>query len=55
MSKKLYINTTVRLVVRTDDDTDVDTLMENMDYSFSSEDGEMEDTELRSWELKDTK
>ena len=56
MSKKVYVTVETRLIIRCNDDTDVNGLLENMDYNFTSMsyDAEIE-TEIKGWEITDSK
>lgn len=56
MARKIYINVTVRLIIRADEDQNIDEVLENMDYNFAASndvDADIEDTEIKSWELVD--
>jgi hypothetical protein len=57
MNKKVYVTVETRLVIRCNDDTDINWLLENMDYNFTSMsyDAEIEDTEIKGWEVTDSK
>ena len=55
MSRKVYIKVVTRLIVRVDDGQEIDEVMENMDYNFQSDDADVEDTEIRNWEVIDSK
>jgi len=56
MARKVYVNVTVRLIIRTDEDQNIDEVLENMDYNFTaseSDDADIEGTEITDWELVD--
>jgi hypothetical protein len=57
MSKKVYVTVETRLIIRCNDDVDVNGILENMDYDFTSKsyDAEIEDTEIKGWEVTDSK
>ena len=57
MSRKVYVNVTARLIIRANDDQNIEDVLENMDYSFTSQsDGaDIEDTEITDWEITDSK
>lgn len=57
MSRKVYVNVTTRLIIRADEDVEIEGVLENMDYGFTSQtDGaEIEDTEIQDWEITDSK
>lgn len=56
--RKVYVNVNVRLIIRADDDQDIEQVLENMDYGFSAPtwvDADIEETELTEWKIKDSK
>ncbi len=56
MARKVYVNVTVRLIIRADEGQSIDEVLENMDYNFKaseSDDADIEDTEISDWELVD--
>ena len=55
--RKVYIEVISRIIVRANDDQSIDEVLENMDYNFiSNSDGaDIEDMEIRDWEVKDSK
>lgn len=56
MARKIYVNVTVRLIIRADEDQNIDEVLENMDYNFTaseSDNADIEDTEITDWELVD--
>jgi len=56
MARKVYVNVTVRLIIRADEGQSIDEVLENMDYNFTaseSDDADIEDTEITDWELVD--
>jgi len=57
MNKKVYVTVETRLIIRCNDDVDVNGILENMDYDFTSKsyDAEIEDTEIKGWEVTDSK
>jgi len=57
MSRKVYVRVITRLIIDMDEGIEVDEVLENMDYDFtSSTDGaEIVDTEIMEWEVTDSK
>ena len=57
MSRKIYATVTVSMIVRTDDDTKVSDIFDEMDYSFSDTTGKatIEDTNIEDVEITDSK
>ena len=57
MPRKVYTEVTVRLIIDMDESESVDSVIENMDYEFTSNnDGaDIVDMEIRSHEVKDSK
>ena len=55
--RKVYVDVTVRLIIRADEGVDVNGVLENMDYNFTSQsDGaNIEDTEIQDWVITDSK
>ena len=55
--RKVYVNVSVRLIIRADEGQDINNVLENMDYSFTSQsDGaDIEETEIKDWEITDSK
>ena len=55
--RKVYVEVTTRLIIRMDDDADLDDILSNMDYEFSSnnDDADIEDMEIRGHEVMDVK
>jgi len=55
--RKVYVTVTTRLIIRADEGTDVNEVLENMDYDFTSQtdSAEIEDTEIRDWDITDSK
>jgi hypothetical protein len=56
--RKDYVTVTARLVIRVDDDNVKTTeVLENMDYSFASTNrgAEIEETEIRDWEIEESR
>ena len=54
MARKVYVNVTVRLIIRADEGQSIDEVLQNMDYNFTaseSDDADIEDTEITDWEL----
>ena len=54
--RKMYIDVTVRLIIRADEDQNIDEVLENMDYNFTastSDNADIEGTEITGWELVD--
>lgn len=57
MARKVYVEAKVKLIVRADDDADIDNVLSEMDYSFSDTTGkaDIEDTEILDWDITDSK
>jgi len=55
--RKVYVEVTTRLIIRADDEQPIDEVLENMDYAFYSQSkgANIEDTEIRDWEVTDSK
>lgn len=55
--RKVYVTVTTRLIIRADDNVNIEDVLENMDYSFTANtDGaDIEDTEIQDWEVTDSK
>ena len=57
MSRKVYVNVTVRLVIRADEGVDISNVIDEADYSFMSNNpgADIEDTEIVNTEITDSK
>jgi hypothetical protein len=57
MDRKVYVNVTVRLIIRADEGIDINNVLEDMEYDFTSqtEGADIEDTEVQDWEITDSK
>lgn len=57
MSRKVYVEVTTRIIMRMEEGIDVDDVISEMDYEFNSrtEGVDFEDTEIRDYEVKDSK
>ena len=54
--KKSYVDVTVRLIIRYDEDQNIEDVLENMDYDFTALSGaDIEDMEITSWQITDSK
>lgn len=55
--RKVYVTVTTRLIIRADEDQNIDEVLENMDYNFTSlSDGAViEYSEITDWEIQDSK
>ena len=55
--RKVYVEVTSRLIIDMDDGTEVTEVLENMDYNFTSQtdSADIVDTEIRDWEVQDSK
>ena len=55
--RKVYVTVSTRLIIRANNDVDINGVLENMDYSFTSqtEGADIEDTEIRDWDITDSK
>jgi hypothetical protein len=59
MTRKVYVEVKVKLLIRADDDTSIaEDVMAELDYNFTAPEGsgaDIEDTEILDWEIKDSK
>ena len=57
MSRKVYVTVTTRLIIRADEGVDIDEVIQEMDYDFTSqtEGADIEDTEITDYEITDSK
>lgn len=57
MSRKVYVEVKTRLIINIDEGTEVSEVIEEMSYDFDSRtDGaDIEDVEIRDFEVKDSK
>lgn len=57
MSRKVYVKIESGLIINMDEGIEVSEVLENMDYNFISQtDGaDIIDTEIRDWEVEDSK
>jgi len=57
MSRKVYVEVTSRLIIHMDEGIEVSEVLENMDYNFTyvEDRAEIVDTEIRDWEITDSK
>jgi len=55
--RKVYVDVTVRLIIRADEGVEINGVLETMDYNFTSQsDGaNIEDTEIQDWVITDSK
>lgn len=55
--RKVYVDVQVRLIIRQDEGVETTEVLENMDYNFSDQTGQatIEDTEIRDWQVTDSK
>ena len=55
--RKVYVNVTVRLVIRADEGVDISNVIDEADYSFKSNNpgADIEDTEIVNTEITDSK
>jgi len=55
--RKMYVTVTTRLIIRADEGVEINGVLENMDYDFTSQtDGaDIEDTEIQDWNVTDSK
>ena len=53
MDRKVYVNVTTKLIFRVDEGQSIYEVLENMDYSFTSdsENAEILETEILDWEI----
>jgi len=57
MSRKVYVNVVTRLIINMDEGVDVDDVIADMDYNFSSstDNADIIDTEIRDYNVLDSK
>ena len=55
--RKVYVEIKVKLIIRADEDVDVQGVLDDMDYNFSStsEGADIEDSEVMEYDIKDSK
>ena len=55
--RKVYVDVTVRLIIRADEGVEINGVLETMDYNFTSQsDGaNIEYTEIQDWVITDSK
>ena len=55
--RKVYVTAKVRLIIQQDDGVETSAVMDELDYDFSSQtDGaEITETEIKDWEVEDSK
>lgn len=55
--RKVYVNVMTRLIIRANDGVDIEEVLSDMDYDFTSqtEGADIEDTEIKEWEITDSK
>ena len=58
--RKVYVEVMTRLIIRVDEGVDVSDVLSEMDYDFKVADfdkdrAEIEDMEIRDWDIKDSK
>ena len=59
-TRKVYVTTTTKLIVELEEGKDINDVLNNMDYSFTLDDSDMEDAtildiEIMDWEVVDSK
>lgn len=57
MSRKMYVNVTVRLIIDADEDIQLSEVIQEMDYNFAflGDGAFIEDSEILDYELNDSK
>jgi len=57
MSRKVYVDVRARLIIQADEGVDISEVLAEMEYDFTSNtDGaDIEDTEIKDWEIIDSK
>jgi len=55
--RKVYVDVKVRLIIRANKGIDINEVLEEMDYDFISntDNAEIEDTEIKDWDITDSK
>jgi len=55
--KKSYVDVTVRLIIRSNEDQDLNEVLEDMEVEFTDQTGgaDIEDIEVRDWVVTDSK
>ena len=53
--KKLYVYVSTRLVIEMEDDVEIDEVLQDMDYNFTStmDEAKITDTEIQDWHIHD--
>ena len=57
MARKVYVNVSVRLIIEVEEGIEIDEVISEMDYNFTSntDDADITDTEIREHEIVDSK
>lgn len=57
MARKVYVNVTTRLIIEVEEGVEIDDVIQDMDYNFTSktDNAEIVDTEIREHEVTDAK
>ena len=55
--RKVYVNVTARLNIRVDEGVDINEVLDEMDYDFTSltDGADIEDTDITDWGITDSK
>jgi hypothetical protein len=55
--RKVYVEVKTRLIIQAEENQNINEVLENMDYSFTSthESAEIIDTEITYWQITDSK
>jgi len=55
--RKVYVKVTARLIIRANEDIDIEDVLNDMAYNFQSQTigADIEDTDITDWEITDSK
>lgn len=55
--RKVYVEVTTRLIINADEGVDIEYVLDEMDYEFTSatEGADIVDTEIQDWNITDSK
>ena len=55
MSRKVYVNAKVKLILTVDDDADIDDVVSQIEMVSGSDSGDLSDYEFKKWKITDSK
>ncbi len=55
--RKVYVDVVARLIIRADEDIEIQNVLNEMDYNFKDTTGkaDIEDSEIQDWNITDSK